>query len=90
MWADDWFNVSLLGSGGLFPRFTQFCHAPHPHSFCCFVLACDDAPEVPLAFLMMPKNHKRKSRNWNGLTINLYAMPFGQRKHLGSDRSYHS
>jgi hypothetical protein len=53
-------------------------------------LACDDAPEVPLAFLMMPKNHKRKSRNWNGLTVNLYAMPFGQRKHLGSDRSYHS
>jgi 8-oxo-dGTP pyrophosphatase MutT (NUDIX family) len=37
----------------------------------------DDAFEVPLAFLMSPQNHKRESRNWNGLTISLYAMPFG-------------
>jgi 8-oxo-dGTP pyrophosphatase MutT (NUDIX family) len=36
----------------------------------------DDAFEVPLAFLMTPQNHKRESRNWNGLTISLYAMPF--------------
>ena len=36
-----------------------------------------DAFEVPLAFLMASKNHKRESRNWNGLTLSLYAMPFG-------------
>jgi 8-oxo-dGTP pyrophosphatase MutT (NUDIX family) len=39
----------------------------------------DDAFEVPLAFLMTPQNHKREIRNWNGLTISLYAMPFGGR-----------
>jgi hypothetical protein len=26
---------------------------------------------------MAPKNHKCESRNWNGLTLRLYAMPFG-------------
>ena len=43
-----------------------------------------DAFEVPLAFLMTPENHKRESRNWNGLTINLYAMPFGHRNIWGA------
>ena len=31
----------------------------------------DDAFEVPLAFLMTPQNHKRESRDWNGLTLSL-------------------
>jgi 8-oxo-dGTP pyrophosphatase MutT (NUDIX family) len=44
----------------------------------------DDAFEVPLAFLMTPQNHKRESRNWNGLTINLYAIPFGGRNIWGA------
>jgi 8-oxo-dGTP pyrophosphatase MutT (NUDIX family) len=44
----------------------------------------DDAFEVPLTFLMTPQNHKRESRNWNGLTINLYAMPFGSRNIWGA------
>jgi 8-oxo-dGTP pyrophosphatase MutT (NUDIX family) len=44
----------------------------------------DDAFEVPLGFLMTPQNHKRESRNWNGLTINLYAMPFGSRNIWGA------
>ena len=44
----------------------------------------DDAFEVPLAFLMTPQNHKRESRNWNGLTIRLYAMPFGGRNIWGA------
>jgi 8-oxo-dGTP pyrophosphatase MutT (NUDIX family) len=44
----------------------------------------DDAFEVPLAFLMTPQNHKRESRNWNGLTISLYAMPFGGRNNWGA------
>jgi 8-oxo-dGTP pyrophosphatase MutT (NUDIX family) len=43
----------------------------------------DDAFEVPLTFLMRPQNHKRDSRDWNGLTINLYAIPFGDRKIWG-------
>src|SRR6476660_5782341 len=44
----------------------------------------DDAFEVPLAFLMTPQNHKRVGRNWNGLTINLYAMRFGSRNIWGA------
>ena len=39
----------------------------------------DDAFEVPLAFLMAPENHHRKSREWNGLTRHFYEMPFGER-----------
>jgi 8-oxo-dGTP pyrophosphatase MutT (NUDIX family) len=38
----------------------------------------DDAFEVPLAFLMMPENHKLHSRDWNGLTRKFYAMPYGE------------
>jgi 8-oxo-dGTP pyrophosphatase MutT (NUDIX family) len=38
-----------------------------------------DAFEVPLAFLMEPANHQRKSRDWNGIERNYYAMPFGER-----------
>jgi 8-oxo-dGTP pyrophosphatase MutT (NUDIX family) len=43
-----------------------------------------DAFEVPLAFLMTPQNHKRESRDWNGLTLNLYAIPFGDRTIWGA------
>jgi 8-oxo-dGTP pyrophosphatase MutT (NUDIX family) len=39
----------------------------------------EDAFEVPLAFLMSPENHRRKSREWNGLTRHFYEMPFGER-----------
>ena len=39
----------------------------------------DDAFEVPLAFLMRPQNHKRESRDWNGLTLSLYSISFGGR-----------
>jgi 8-oxo-dGTP pyrophosphatase MutT (NUDIX family) len=42
-----------------------------------------DAFEAPLAFLMKP-HHKRESRDWNGLTINLYAIPFGDRTIWGA------
>jgi 8-oxo-dGTP pyrophosphatase MutT (NUDIX family) len=44
----------------------------------------DDAFEVPLAFLMAPQNHKRESRDWNGLTLNYYVMPFGERNIWGA------
>ena len=44
----------------------------------------DDAFEVPLAFLMTPQNHKRKSRDWKGFTLNLYAMQFGGRNIWGA------
>ncbi|MFL4976958.1 MAG: CoA pyrophosphatase [Xanthobacteraceae bacterium] len=39
----------------------------------------DDAFEVPLAFLMAEENHKLHSRQWQGMTRTVYAMPFGER-----------
>jgi 8-oxo-dGTP pyrophosphatase MutT (NUDIX family) len=38
-----------------------------------------DAFEVPLAFLMEPANHQRKTRDWKGIERAYYAMPFGER-----------
>jgi 8-oxo-dGTP pyrophosphatase MutT (NUDIX family) len=38
-----------------------------------------DAFEVPLSFLMDPKNHKRQSREWQGEVRHFYAMPYGDR-----------
>jgi 8-oxo-dGTP pyrophosphatase MutT (NUDIX family) len=35
--------------------------------------------EVPLAFLMTPANHQRKSRDWRGVTREFYAIPFENR-----------
>jgi 8-oxo-dGTP pyrophosphatase MutT (NUDIX family) len=38
-----------------------------------------EAFEVPLAFLMNPANHQRKTRDWNGIQREYYAMPFENR-----------
>src|SRR5436305_661945 len=38
-----------------------------------------DAFAVPLALLMEPANHQRKSRDWQGIERKYYAMPFGER-----------
>ena len=38
-----------------------------------------EAFEVPLAFLMDPANHQRKTRDWNGIQREYYAMPFENR-----------
>jgi 8-oxo-dGTP pyrophosphatase MutT (NUDIX family) len=35
--------------------------------------------EVPLQFLMTPENHQRKTRDWNGLQREYYAIPFENR-----------
>jgi 8-oxo-dGTP pyrophosphatase MutT (NUDIX family) len=35
--------------------------------------------EVPLAFLMTPDNHQRKTRDWKGLQRDYYAIEFGDR-----------
>ena len=35
--------------------------------------------EVPLAFLMMPENHQRKTRDWNGIAREYYAIAFENR-----------
>lgn len=43
----------------------------------------DDAFEVPLAFLMDVANHKRGSREWQGMMRTFYAMPFGDRNIWG-------
>jgi len=38
-----------------------------------------EAFEVPLAFLMTPTNHQRKTRDWKGIAREYYAMPFENR-----------
>jgi 8-oxo-dGTP pyrophosphatase MutT (NUDIX family) len=38
-----------------------------------------EAFEVPLDFVMNPQNHQRKTRDWNGIAREYYAMPFGDR-----------
>lgn len=38
-----------------------------------------EAFEVPLAFLMDPKNHQRLTRDWKGIAREYYAIPFGNR-----------
>lgn len=35
--------------------------------------------EVPLDFLMNPENHQRKTRDWQGIARDYYAIPFGDR-----------
>lgn len=35
--------------------------------------------EVPLAFLMTPANHQRRSRDWQGIRREFYAIPFENR-----------
>jgi len=39
----------------------------------------DEIFEVPLAFLMDPRNHQRHSRLFRGMPRQYYAMPFGER-----------
>ncbi|MGA8079751.1 MAG: CoA pyrophosphatase [Xanthobacteraceae bacterium] len=38
-----------------------------------------EAFEVPLAFVMTPANHQRKTRDWNGMQRDYYAIPFENR-----------
>ena len=38
-----------------------------------------EAFEVPLAFLMTPENHARRSRDWNGFVRHYYEIPYGDR-----------
>jgi 8-oxo-dGTP pyrophosphatase MutT (NUDIX family) len=38
-----------------------------------------DAFEVPLAFLMTPEHHLRKTRDWKGIKREYYEMPYGNR-----------
>jgi 8-oxo-dGTP pyrophosphatase MutT (NUDIX family) len=35
--------------------------------------------EVPLRFLMTPANHRRKTRDWNGIPRDYYEIPFENR-----------
>jgi hypothetical protein len=43
----------------------------------------DDVFEVPLAFLMEPANHRRLSRDWNGMTRSYFEIVFGERNIWG-------
>jgi 8-oxo-dGTP pyrophosphatase MutT (NUDIX family) len=38
-----------------------------------------EAFEIPLAFLMTPENHLRKTRDWKGIIRHYYEMPYGDR-----------
>src|SRR5690606_21986061 len=38
-----------------------------------------DVFEAPLAFFLDPANHRRVSRDYNGVARAYYAMPFGER-----------
>lgn len=38
-----------------------------------------DVFEVPLSFILDRANHKRDSREWNGVRRHFYAMPYGER-----------
>jgi 8-oxo-dGTP pyrophosphatase MutT (NUDIX family) len=44
----------------------------------------DDTFEVPLTFLTTPQNYMSESRDWNGLTVNLLAIRFGERRIWGA------
>jgi 8-oxo-dGTP pyrophosphatase MutT (NUDIX family) len=44
----------------------------------------EDTFEVPLTFLMMPQNYTSESRDWNGLTLSLHAIRFGERSIWGA------
>ncbi len=35
--------------------------------------------EVPLAFLLDPRNHRRQTREFKGQTVGFYEMPYGDR-----------
>jgi hypothetical protein len=39
----------------------------------------EDTFEVPLAFLMSPQNYTSENRDWNGLTLSLHTIRFGER-----------
>jgi 8-oxo-dGTP pyrophosphatase MutT (NUDIX family) len=39
----------------------------------------DDIFEVPLAFLLDPRNHRRETREIQGRRVGYYAMPYGER-----------
>ncbi|MCJ8519377.1 8-oxo-dGTP pyrophosphatase MutT (NUDIX family) [Pseudorhizobium tarimense] len=43
----------------------------------------DDVFEVPLSFLMEPKNHQRGSRIWNGAERHFYQLPYQERNIWG-------
>src|SRR6516165_4146800 len=38
----------------------------------------EGAFEAPLSFLMTPQNYERAGRDWNGLTLSLYTISFGE------------
>jgi len=44
----------------------------------------EGAFEAPLSFLMTPQNYERAGRDWNGLTLSLYNISFGDRSIWGA------
>src|SRR6516225_8690006 len=44
----------------------------------------EDAFEAPLSFLMTPQHYELAGRDWNGLTLSLYTISFGERSIWGA------
>jgi 8-oxo-dGTP pyrophosphatase MutT (NUDIX family) len=44
----------------------------------------EDTFEVPLTFLMSPQNYTSENHDWNGLTLSLHAIRFGERNIWGA------
>ena len=48
----------------------------------------EDAFEAPLSFLMTPQHYERAGRDWNGLTLSLYTISFGDAPSGARPRAY--
>ena len=71
--------TAFAGDRGQNCHITYGCfQTAYLNSRCC-VIARHFRSSNALAFLMAPENHKRDSRDWNGMTRTFYAMPFGER-----------
>ena len=44
--------------------------------------------EVPLAFLLDPRNHRRQTREWQGQTVGFYEMPYTSNEGSGVRERY--
>jgi 8-oxo-dGTP pyrophosphatase MutT (NUDIX family) len=78
-------SVDLVGRLDDYITGTGFLIAPivglirPPYTLSLDPAEVDAAFEVPLAFFLDPANHRRESRNFNGVERRFYAMPYQDR-----------
>lgn len=76
-------HVTLLGISDAYETITRFAVTPvvalvaATATFAADINEVSEIFEVPLAFLMDPLNHEPQSRDYNGITRQFYAMPYG-------------